>query len=173
MFNVEKFVEAISDESLEVRLRGVESLKNAPKALQQLMRVFASIEREWHEKGALVVFFGRFDESLCISERRIPRDYSRKDANQGKKMRFHPVTGDPVKSLELYHWKEKYWRRADTTGGEWGSGRQAGWDIGIFYGEYFLKGKKKVRRICEDDLKKGDSYPKHWKYDPWTGEELS
>ncbi len=147
MFNVEELVEAISDESLEARLLGIESFKAAPELLQQLMGALSSIERRWFDRGPLDMFFVLFEEALCIFETRIPRNFSRTDANRGKTMTYHPITGDKISLLKLE--KQE-----------------------IHYGEFFWKGRNKLSQICNHELHKGHSYPKNWQFDPWTGEKL-
>jgi len=101
MFNVEKFIEATSDESLTKRLQGIRAFKRAPLALQKLMRNLALMERNTSFPKTLEVFVCNFEVALLIFERCIPFEFSQKDMNQGKKMDFHPITGDPFSSLKL------------------------------------------------------------------------
>lgn len=95
-------------------------------------------------------------------------------------MIFHPVTGDLLESLCLQSWEEPCTRRKRSGPfgyPTWGEPYQS---TKTMYGQHFLKGEEKLDLIgdkgessTELSYECGDSYPKHWKFDPWTGVKLS
>ena len=85
--------------------------------------------------------------------RRLRRDYSAAELDEGEGMTFHPVTGIPFAG-------SGYWYSDE-------------------YREYYIRsgwaglGNLPQGRIGDGQLRSaGDPYPPHWLFDPFTGKKL-
>ena len=179
MFNSQKFVDSVLDQELARRIAGVEKmLLSAPCAYSHLLSILLFLSREDRER-----LIGNLQQAMRILFQQIPQSFTSRDMNQGKGMIFHPVSGDPIKTLRLESSRQVVHYAADTTGGEWGSGRKERSTIEDVRGEFFWKNNVQLpiigsgrangaRRSHVCLYHAGDPYLVHWKYCPWTGAEL-
>ena len=89
-----------------------------------------------------------------MSDRVFKRVYTAKQLNRGEEMIYHPVTGERLKHLTFLH-------------------------DGVFaivieppYAAPLVL--RRLRQIGERQklYAYGSPYPRHWQFDPWTGERL-
>ncbi len=91
----------------------------------------------------------------------LQRSYSAKELNHAEGMDFHPVSGEPIRELiynELdaeFYKKYSFWLNL-----------QFGMDSNIRYSRQGRIGTGKALHLP------GESYPEHWKFDPFTGAQL-
>ena len=173
MFNANKFIATVSDESIKVRVNGVRKMfQTTPSAFLEFVHALLDMQPYMTSRSPRDVFLFKLKEAVSISERRLPTDFQVSDMNRGKSMFYHPVTGDEIKTLRIRFRKTPCIRRP--TYGEW---NQWTGDIvtggEVIYDAHLLKGKEKLPRIGDGAKhKEGEPYPAHWIFDPWTGERL-
>lgn len=82
--------------------------------------------------------------------RRLPRDYSAQQLERGRGMTCHPVCGMPLVECVYDPQRQRFFR------------------VSVLDGCRYA-----LDRIGDGrDHDEGDRYPRHWNYDPYTGERL-
>lgn len=170
MFNSKKFIESVFDEDWRKRVDGVRAMRTrAPRAFQDLLLTLLRVKRSMVDD-----LFDSLERSLLVADRKLPMWFSASEMNQGKEMFFHPLTGDSLNSLLLKSWSEPCIGYPSV--GDWGQARDLSrpyLSSQTHYGQYFQKEGERLPLIGDGkDRKKGDPYPEHWRFDPFTGEEL-
>ncbi len=183
MFNSKKFVDSVFHEAWAEKIAGVRKMcSSAPRSYAEILTMLISLKSDERDR-----FLDNLQGALWILNRELPQSFSIQTMNQGKGMIFHPVSGDPIRTLKLKHEEKLVYYATDTTGGEWGSGRQMHSRMDNVAGEFFWRGETRLpliggRSITLEELNcpdlcgypywAGSPYLSHWKYCPWTGEEL-
>jgi len=183
MFNSKRFVDGVLCEAWTARIAEAKRMRSsASHSYVQLLEILVSQKQSEREN-----FFRNLQSLLWILDRKLPWSFGVLRMNQGKEMTFHPVTGDSIITLKLMTERKLVHYAADTTGGEWGSGRKAYSAMENVSGEIFLRGEVRLPLIgtrpstpyelnfpylCGCPYYAGSPYLPHWKYCPWTGEEL-
>lgn len=87
--------------------------------------------------------------------KKFVESYTRDELDAGTRMNFHPVTGESLTNLLFVESLHQYVRRVPC----------GGWDQDP---DWYNQG----RISAGSGKSEGELLPDHWKFDPWTGEEL-